>query len=287
MIDVAIITPTLRSDFLMQRACVSLSKNTKKNIRITHFIIFDNAEISCPKITKNKNYNLVLLKNVGLNGPSAARNVGLSKLTDDFDYFGFLDADDYLSENYIENSIRKLQKSMSTVVFGQGLISDANSRPVKYSNVPIDEGNVEKKLIAINIIGCPSGVIICNNIKNRSVFFDTDLRYLEDYFYYLSLTKHDNKFLKTDEKYFYQVHNNQATKPSNIEQLADQLLNFLGKVKYLELSFIDTFLIKLRVKISKARLSRRYQLEALLAIFLMSILCSRWLIGRINMWKKG
>ena len=283
MINIAIITPTVGYDWMLERACASVQKNVKSDLNITHFVIFDNVEIVAPKTQKYQNYRLVLLKNKDSRGPSATRNLGIYNITKHFDFFGFLDADDYLNDSYICNTLEKLSLSAATIAFGQGVAIDNSEDQLAYSNVPIKEGKVPLNLIAANIVGCPSGLILKNSQINRSVVFDCKLKYLEDYFYYLQLAHLHNSFLKTKERYFYQIHEKQSTDKRNIDQLNKQISEFIKMSLKLRFGIYTFLLIWLRATISRCRLSGNFTLTGLLALFVLSILCPSWALGRLAM----
>lgn len=286
MRNVAIITPCQRVDDFLLRACTSLRDNSSKGISITHFVIFDNVDPEEFYFSQTDDYRLVLLKNSGPKGPSATRNVGISFLNEKFDFFGFLDSDDFLSQNYIHNCIRELEHSSSTFIFGQGRSVLFDGKLANFSNVPIKAGVLSKILILVNIIGCPSGVIVKNSLKNRTVLFDTDLRYFEDYLYYLSLLMVGNVFLKSEELYFYQLHPFQATSFSNIDALEDQITLFKLKISRFRFGLFEKLLINERLVLSSGRLGRRFKISSFVAIVFISLFSPRWFLGRLRMLRK-
>ena len=283
MLEIVVITPTLRSDCLLKRACLSVKKNSSKNLRIKHLVIFDNVEVQQVDISDNDYYNLTLLQNLGCKGPSPTRNIGLNKISNHVKYFVFLDSDDYLSDNYIKNVLNKISHTDATIAFGQGVLSDGMSNFQNYSNVPIGEGLVNRLLISSNIIGCPSGVIVKNCMGNRSVLFDTELRYLEDFLYYLNLRELGNIFLKTNEHYYYQVHENQSTNKKNLHQFKSQLSILSEKTKCLKVSWLEHFLIRERLILSSFRFVNRSYLRSLISIIVIGLICPRWALGRAKM----
>jgi hypothetical protein len=149
--------------------------------------------------------------------------------------------------------------------------------------VPIRPGRVKKKLIVANIIGCPTGLILVNNTENRKLRFDDHLKYLEDYFFYLSLIIKNNSFCKTSQKYFYRIHKNQSTSFEKINQLNSQLDVLKVKVKKLNLGYYYLALVWLRIQISRNRLSGSLNLQGFFSIITLGILCPNWLLGRIKM----
>lgn len=290
MCKICIITPAKEFDSMLKRAVTSLQNNCSDDLRITHVIVFDNYYPKDIKLIAQDNFEMIIKHNIGNRGPSATRNIGLSFLDESYDYFGFLDADDYLSDDYIMKNINVIQSNDCSVTFGQGISVNMDDHCISFSNVPIRSGSVANRLIFANIIGCPSGLIINNSKENRAVRFDEKLRFMEDYFYYLHLCENGNWFYKTDAKYFYRVHEGQATNTATTGSLKAHFSILREKITSEHWTFFFEFLVNLRINLSFYRLSKKSMLSGILSGVGMGIICPEWALGRMKMklrhWKK-
>ncbi|MDB2397524.1 glycosyltransferase [Planktomarina temperata] len=285
--SVAIITPAKQFDIMLERAILSVQNNSSDDLNITHIIIFDNHYPKNVKLRCRDNYEMVIAYNTGIRGPAATRNIGLSYVNELYDYFGFLDADDYLTDDYILKSVNVISSDYCRVAFGQGISVDLNEQIISFSNVPIKNGSVADRLIFANIIGCPSGLMLMNSLDNRTVRFDEDLRLLEDYFYYLRLFNIGNSFYKTDARYFYQIHEGQTTHSAWSESLQEQFIILATKIKLIDSRGIFQLLVKLRVNMSFYRLSHKSKVSGILSGLFLGILCPEWTLGRVKMVLKN
>ena len=236
MVRIAVITPTLSANWMLERACRSVEANCGHDLKVDHYIVFDNVMANDFSYKSNANYNQIIIEHTGTRGPSAARNAALKVITKRYDYFGYLDSDDELSDGYLNSAIRELKDKSCALVFGQGVIVPKQTTNCAFSNIPIRAGKISPKLVLVNIIGCPSGVIL----KNKKIIiehkFDEEIRYLEDYFYYLDLLNSNVEFIKMKNHYFYQIHEGQATNDKNLTKMDDQFKILFKKLQNMQRS---------------------------------------------------
>jgi glycosyltransferase involved in cell wall biosynthesis len=101
---VAVITPTIGTDYL-DKNLESVAKQTYKNVK--HIVVADGPEYesNIKKISKKyPNIKLLCLpENTGAGGYNGHRIYGSVPYLIDADYFIFLDEDNYIDENHVEN----------------------------------------------------------------------------------------------------------------------------------------------------------------------------------------
>lgn len=104
---IGVIIPVHNSSLTLERCLNSLVDQTYKNFCVC--CVNDNSSDDSKKIIEaflNKYDFFFLINNNGSkHGPSAARNIGLSTIIGKCKYLTFIDSDDYVDYNYLENLI--------------------------------------------------------------------------------------------------------------------------------------------------------------------------------------
>ena len=135
---ISIIIPVYKVEKYLKRCVDSVIKQTYKNLEI--ILIDDGSPDNCPKICddyskKDKRIEVIHKKNGGV---SAARNKGL-KLSNG-DYIVFVDSDDWLEYNFVEEMLTNLRKNkVDYIVCGYNRVYDDKKE--------IINGNMNKELI--------------------------------------------------------------------------------------------------------------------------------------------
>lgn len=152
-------------------------------------IVVDDGSIDktleiCMKYHKKyKNIKVIEIEN---SGPSTARNIGIEEAKGK--YMIFIDADDYIENDYISFMLEKIQK-YSLVICGYNLINEKNIKKIYYSEKEevLDKSQIiyiyEKKLLNAlwNKIYITK-VIKENNIKfNKRYYKGEDLLFILEY----------------------------------------------------------------------------------------------------------
>lgn len=116
IIKVSIITPVYNAEKTIKRCINSLLKQSYKNIEI--ILINDGSKDKSLRILNNyeKKYSNIYVINQENKGAGAARNNGL--LHANGEYVTFVDADDELKQEAIENMVQCLEKSTDIIVGG-------------------------------------------------------------------------------------------------------------------------------------------------------------------------
>ena len=106
---ISVIIPVYKVEKYLKRCIDSVINQTYKNLEI--ILVDDGSPDNCPKICddyskKDKRIKVIHKKNGGV---SAARNKGL-KLSNG-DYIVFVDSDDWLEYNFVEEMLTNLRKN--------------------------------------------------------------------------------------------------------------------------------------------------------------------------------
>ena len=204
---VSIIVPVYKAELTLHRCVDSLMKQTYTKIEI---VLVDDGSpdkspLMCDQLSKmDSRLRVVHISNKGV---SNARNIGIYEATGD--YLCFVDSDDYVAPDYVQNFIDGLSPSVDLVFQGINEVKDDGTIIKK---IP-DEGYYvgEDILEGISDINKYSMFgYVCNKlyrseiIKNYNLSFRTDISISEDrifalqYMYYVNEMRTINK-----SSYFY------------------------------------------------------------------------------------
>ncbi|EGT3631129.1 glycosyltransferase family 2 protein [Morganella morganii] len=222
MIKISVIIPTFNSERTIELAIRSVLKQTYKIDEI--IIIDDFSSDETVNIVKNlclENKNIILYQNIKNLGAAASRNNGFRHAKNK--YIAFLDSDDSWLPNKIEKQLHIMSTYNCDVVstnFFNGEIKKSTSpEKIKISNIST------KNLMFKNYLSTPSVLL---KLKN-DLYFDSNLRYCEDYQYWLQLSMSQYRICYTSEKLVL------LGKPSyGVSGLSSQILKMqLGESKAL------------------------------------------------------
>ena len=179
---VSIITPCFNGTKYIESTSSSVLNQTYDN---WEWIIVDDcsSDDSLEMLNKlsNDNKNIKVYKMSQNSGSAACRNLALSHVNGD--YITFLDIDDLIDPNYIEEQIKILEQGEKVVVSGYRVVYD-NGKQLDY--YPPKIINL-KSMLRSDTMPCLTTMI------DRSVIGDAlfaeDLRSVEDYPFMLSIIK--------------------------------------------------------------------------------------------------
>lgn len=214
MVKISVIVPTYKPEKYIWE-CLESIKNQTLDKRLFEVLIILNGKKGpyfnniSEYILKNKLSNFILIY-TKKQGVSNARNIGLNKMKGE--YVIFLDDDDYFSNNYLENCLKKTNKN-TIVVANNVAFEDGSRNELKSEKILIKEFNyrttdliklrkifsvVWMKMIPINIID--------------KVRFDTELKNGEDSLFMLKISNKIKYIEILDEKtiYYRRVRKNSA-----------------------------------------------------------------------------
>lgn len=227
-IKISIIVPVYNVEKYVDRCLDSLINQSYKNIEI--IIVNDGSTDNSMKVVekKYKNNDKIRIYDKKNGGLSSARNYGLGKATGD--YYLFVDSDDWLELNCIEELVNIIKKGNADIIeFGYKLVSDNSVlSTAKFENCEIEP---KENILGEFFFGTQIIDIVCNKIYNKNLFID--LRFVEgkiheDYMITPELLFKCNKIVIIDKVFYnyYQRSDSITQKPFS-EKNFDRI--FAGK----------------------------------------------------------
>lgn len=216
---VSIIVPVYNVEKYIERCIISLIHQTYRNIEII-FIndgSTDNSKTVCYKFAKlDKRIKVISKQN---EGTSASRNLGLKRSKGD--YITFVDADDWLEPDAIENMVLLLEEMdvdcVRTTTYRNSLINQ------KADRLSFKEGKYCKsdipKILKIFTNGSEQCYVPLLLLKKRLLSklqpFNEQINMMEDTCFYMDLfTKTDSIYLSRIKTYHYFENKNSITRSS-------------------------------------------------------------------------
>ena len=238
---ISIVIPIYNAEKYLEECLNSIKSQTYKNFEVimVNDGSKDDSETICMNFLRSDSRFRYLKKANG--GVSSARNLGLDNVKGD--YITFIDADDWVDENYLELLITTVKKNHSDIVVSS--YKQFNNIDVFYlRSYTIQEKyllNFEKmdrddfltifpKLMSINV--CFNNAVaklfrkeLVNNLR-----FDTSIKYGEDLDFYFRLYLNVDSISYVDEPtYVYRMHGDSTTSNFNQEH-AEQELSIFKKM---------------------------------------------------------
>ena len=226
---ISIIIPVFNAENYLKRCLKSIVNQTYKHFEV--LIIDDGStdtskEIYSEFVNRDNRFKAFYQPNMG---PSSARNLGIEKSTSN--YIAFIDADDYVAINYIENLISAaLTNNADLVCGGYYELSKYNLNPLPvndfkiYINTTININNFVPAIFE-GTAGVlwgklfKSDIIIKNNLKlHPEVKMSEDLIFVLEYVFYATTI-----IVVNTNGYYY----NRLNEESLSSKQAPNYLNFL------------------------------------------------------------
>ena len=233
---ISIVIPIYNAEKYLEECLNSIKNQTYKNFEVimVNDGSKDDSETICMNFLRSDSRFRYLKKENG--GVSSARNVGLDNV--EGDYITFIDADDWVDENYLDLLITTVKKNHSDIVVSS--YKQFNNIDVFYLRAySLQEKyllNFERmnrddfltifpKLMSTNV--CFNNAVaklfrkeLVNNLR-----FDTSIKYGEDLDFYFRLYLNVDSISYVDEPtYIYRMHGDSTTSNFNQEH-AEQELN--------------------------------------------------------------
>lgn len=223
---ISIIVPIYNGEKYLKKCLNSILRQTYKNIEV---ILINDGSIDksnqiCKEYIKLDDRIIYIeQKNKGVSG---ARNKGIEVANGDFVLF--VDVDDYMQPNMIEELYNKAKKYNSDIVI-------SNYHIVEKSNIIRNEYNMEKVNITSNeFIKYMLNEefyrgFLWNKLINRRIIancrFDENIHIMEDLVFLLEISKNINSVyvLKDEYLYFYVQHDLSALHKKTIKQMSNCL----------------------------------------------------------------
>jgi teichuronic acid biosynthesis glycosyltransferase TuaG len=231
---ISIIIPCFNASPFIAQTINSVLSQTYSNFEI--ICINDGSTDNSEFIIKNindKRLNYYLKNNTGV---SDTRNQGLHKAKGEFVLF--LDADDILSDQYIEKSIHSLQQN-STYGFCTSTVFKINEQGKEITKKTWKgaSSDILREVLSYSseIITCPSNYVFRTKILvDNSVSFNTKLSSSADRYFLVEVSNFTKGILITADSYlYYRVHPKSMSNNFTPSLLRDNIL-FQKKVNKIE-----------------------------------------------------
>lgn len=192
MKKISVVLPTYNRDYSIRRSAESV---LSQSYPISELIIVDDGSTDeTRKILEEIRDDRIRYYYTEMNrGASAARNYGISKVSEEADYVAFQDSDDKWLEGKLEKQMSEFEKDPEIGFCYHKIgyrMSDGHLEIVPDEAVPTDkkQGDIYAQLLNENLVGCPT-LVIKKAILDKVGAFDEELRAWEDYDLALRLAK--------------------------------------------------------------------------------------------------
>ena len=200
MKKISIIIPVYNAEKYIEKCLYSIKRQTYSNYEI--IIVDDGSKDNSLKICekfKNENKSIILKIFTQKNeGPSSARNKGISNA--EGDYIIFVDADDYLGENLLETLLSCCEKD--TMIRSNYKTFKGNKIfNTKTERDKILVGDFIEKILANSFPGCVWGCLFETKIIKK-MKFSSELHFMEDTLFLVEYLN-NIKYVKFGEANYY------------------------------------------------------------------------------------
>lgn len=243
---VCIVIPVYNTEKYLECCINSVLNQTYKNLQIilVNDGSTDESTIICNSFKeKDDRISVIHKENEGL---GLTRNVGMMEAN--AEYITFLDSDDWIENNHIENLVKYMIKHKCDLVIGGNCKCSNEGNILENTNLPyygeFDRNKINEK-IKLSIIaaddtskkdlGIPMSV--CFNlykleiIKQNNIIFGSEREYVsEDLFFNLAYLSNANKILLSKENgYFYRFNPASITRKFDEKQF-ERILSYYVKL---------------------------------------------------------
>lgn len=233
MNKVSVIMPCFNAEKYISESIESVLNQTYENFEI--ILVDDSSTDNTPNIIKKyvqKHGDKLKYISQPNQGPSAARNNGVRNSTGDL--IAFLDSDDIYVKDSLEKKIMKLKsdKELTLVYSDAFIIYESELTNYHYKKIveKFYEGYVFPQLMVNNFI-CTSTVMLKKEVFNSIGYFNEKIKGVEDYEFWLKISKKDFKIGLVDEPLtYYRIRKGSLTDNNlkNVEDLISVFNKFLN-----------------------------------------------------------
>lgn len=225
---ISVIIPVYNSSTYLRKCLDSVVNQTLKDIEI--IVINDGStddskniieEYSC----KYKNIIFIDQENKGI---GKTRNIGIKKATGE--YITFVDSDDYIKENMLEEYYKYAKKHNFDLVIGS-YIKKINNKEIIFENNKFKTGNVKTTPQILYLIeyGPWAKLYKREMLINNNIYFDEKRKYEDMPFVSKALLKSKLIGQITEPYYYYIIHNNSET--TTMDKRVFDILDILKEIK--------------------------------------------------------
>ena len=278
MKKISVIIPVYNVENYLERCLKSLVSQTIKDIEI--IIVNDGSTDGSQRIIdtyKDKYPNMIKAYYIKNQGAAKARNYGLDYVTGE--YIGFLDSDDYVSEEMYEKLYNEAKQKEADIVCCNyyRVVDEKKFNKKTFGNEKIlkedlfDKNIYEANLLFDEVPYLWNKIFKAELIKNNDIKFCNELRIYEDLLFTYTAFSKANKISRVDEElYFYMVSRQESLthifteKRFDIFKLTDKLIEHYKSInKYEEIkeALIYVILKHVYVVLEKKTLKKEIKLK--------------------------
>lgn len=234
MNKVSVIIPVYNSEKYISDCLDSILTQTYRDIEI---VVVDDGSTDetfeiCKKYQNIDERIVALRKKNG--GVSSARNMGIKKASGE--YILFVDSDDMVPENFVEEMINNVDNDSVMVVCGFVEKTIKNTKEFAYKK-KIDKNKFDFLMYAYNSIGgfCWNKIYSRKIIMDKNIRFDEKIKNYEDMLFNMQYISYIEtiKYIKST-KYIYNQRKDSAVKADN-----DKVFNEISKAVLAMRSVVD------------------------------------------------
>ncbi|HHI5045189.1 TPA: glycosyltransferase family 2 protein, partial [Vibrio parahaemolyticus] len=237
-------------------------KQSYSNIEV--IIINDGSDDNSQRIVEEiiKTDTKVKLYNIKNNGVSNARNIGLKHA--EGEYVIFVDADDYISSDYVEYMYELAKKSDSDFIISSRYFKDENDLQTSTETFEVwdNEKCTEFLLYPKITVGCWNKMYRLDFLNRNNIRFQTELYFGEGLRFITDVSQRANSVCVGNRKvYYYRLNEESCTAVHNVGK---------AKASFVALDSIRSNLILNKNSINKA-LKCHYWINHFMAIRFMKV----------------
>lgn len=225
---ISVIIPVYNSSTNLRKCLDSVVNQTLKDIEI--IVINDGSTDDSKNIieeytVKYKNIIFIDQENKGI---GKTRNIGIKKATGE--YITFVDSDDYIKENMLEEYYKYAKKHNFDLVIGS-YIKKINNKEIIFENNKFKTGNVKTTPQILYLIeyGPWAKLYKREMLINNNIYFDEKRKYEDMPFVSKALLKSKLIGQITEPYYYYIIHNNSET--TTMDKRVFDILDILKEIK--------------------------------------------------------
>ena len=225
---ISVIIPVYNSSTYLRKCLDSVVNQTLKDIEI--IVINDGSTDDSKNIIeeylcKYKNIIFIDQENKGI---GKTRNIVIKKATGE--YITFVDSDDYIKENMLEEYYKYAKKHNFDLVIGS-YIKKINNKEIIFENNKFKTGNVKTTPQILYLIeyGPWAKLYKREMLINNNIYFDEKRKYEDMPFVSKALLKSKLIGQITEPYYYYIIHNNSET--TTMDKRVFDILDILKEIK--------------------------------------------------------
>lgn len=203
-LSIDIIVPAFNAEDSIEKCILSIINQTYKN---TSVIVVDDksTDQTLKKLheLKNKYPSRITVLTQEKKGPSAARNLGL--IHSKADFIGFVDADDYISDEMYESMLSEVDEETDLVICGRYDIDQNNNLLLRIPNKKHNNTNIKnnEQLISLTTTFVWDKVFRNSLVDKNSITFPENIDYAEDCAFLTKTKLHVRKCKVITKPYYY------------------------------------------------------------------------------------